>query len=104
MTIPILDLLEQYRTIREEIDDAIHGVLEGGDFILGPNVKALEQEVAQYCGCTYGIGVASGTDALRLAMDALEIDVGAFFALGVVDTKFAAFGKDLALLQAKLSF
>jgi dTDP-4-amino-4,6-dideoxygalactose transaminase len=76
MSIPIIDLQEQYRTIREEINDAIQGVLEGGDFILGPNVKALEHEVAQYCGCTHGIGVASGTDALRLAMDALEIGPG----------------------------
>jgi dTDP-4-amino-4,6-dideoxygalactose transaminase len=76
MAIPILDLQEQYRTIRDEIDDAIQGVLERGDFILGPNVEALEQEVAQYCGCTYGVGVASGTDALRLAMDALEIGPG----------------------------
>ena len=76
MTVPFFDLQEQYRTIREEIDEAIQGVLTAGDFILGPNVEALENEVARYCGCAYGVGVASGTDALRLAMDALEIGPG----------------------------
>jgi len=74
--IPILDLQAQYRTIRPEIEAAIQEVLEGGNFILGPNVKALEKELAAYCGCSYGVGVASGTDALRLAIDALEINRG----------------------------
>jgi dTDP-4-amino-4,6-dideoxygalactose transaminase len=74
--ISVLDLKAQYHGIRGEIDAAVLGVLESGHFILGPNVKALEREVAQTCGCTYGVGVASGTDALRLAMDALEIGPG----------------------------
>jgi dTDP-4-amino-4,6-dideoxygalactose transaminase len=74
--IPVLDLKAQYHGIRGEIDTAVLAVLESGHFVLGPNVKALEQEVAQTCGCTYGVGVASGTDALRLAMDALEIGPG----------------------------
>jgi dTDP-4-amino-4,6-dideoxygalactose transaminase len=74
--ISVLDLRAQYQGIRAEIDEAVLDVLESGHFILGPNVKALEQEVAQYCGCTYGVGMASGTDALRLAMDALEIGPG----------------------------
>lgn len=74
--IPILDLKAQYQAIQDEIGAAIRGVLEGGQFILGPNVKALEQEVARLCGCGHGVGVASGTDALRLAMDALDIGPG----------------------------
>jgi dTDP-4-amino-4,6-dideoxygalactose transaminase len=74
--IPVLDLQTQYQNIREEMDAAVLGVLESGHFVLGPNVKALEQEVAHYCGCEFGIGLASGTDALRLAMDALEIGSG----------------------------
>jgi dTDP-4-amino-4,6-dideoxygalactose transaminase len=74
--IPVLDLKAQYQTIREEMDSAVHAVLESGHFVLGPNVRALEQEVAQFCGCEYGVGVASGTDALRLAIDALEIGPG----------------------------
>src|SRR4030042_3092806 len=76
MTIPILDLRAQYHSIKQEIDAAVGGVLEAGSFILGPNVKALEQEIARTCGCGYGIGMASGTDALRLAMDALQIGPG----------------------------
>ena len=76
MAIPVLDLRAQYRSIREEMDAAVQDVLESGVFILGPNVKALEGEVAQLCGCEFGVGVASGTDSLRLAMDALEIGPG----------------------------
>lgn len=74
--IPVLDLKAQYRGIRQEMDAAVLDVLASGHFILGPNVKALEAEVAEYCGCDYGIGVASGTDALRLAMDVLELGPG----------------------------
>jgi dTDP-4-amino-4,6-dideoxygalactose transaminase len=74
--IPVLDLKAQYQSIREEINGAVLGVMESGVFVLGPNVEALEQEVATFCGCAFGIGVASGTDALRLALDALEIGPG----------------------------
>jgi dTDP-4-amino-4,6-dideoxygalactose transaminase len=74
--IPVLDLKAQYQAIREEMQAAVNGVLESGHFILGPNVKALEAEAAKYCGCDHGIGMASGTDALRLAMDVLEIGPG----------------------------
>lgn len=76
MTIPILDLKVQYQTIRQEINTVIEEVLESGHLILGPNVQALEQEIASLCSCEYGIGLASGTDALRLAMDALGIGPG----------------------------
>ena len=74
--IPTCDLRAQYQSIRREIDAAIHEVLESGAFTLGPQVRAFEHELAQFCGCEYGIGVASGTDALRLAMDALEVGPG----------------------------
>jgi dTDP-4-amino-4,6-dideoxygalactose transaminase len=74
--IPVLDLKAQYQNIRSEMDAAVLGVLESGQFVLGPNLKTLEQEVAALCACEYGIGMASGTDALRLAMDALEIGPG----------------------------
>ena len=74
--IPILDLKAQYQSIKDEIDAAVLGVMESGQFVLGPNVKALEAEVAEYVGCRYGIGVASGTDALRLALTALGIGPG----------------------------
>lgn len=74
--IPILDLKTQYDQLRDEIAAAIQGVLESGAFVLGPDVKALEQEVADYCRCRHGVGVASGTDALRLSLAALEIGAG----------------------------
>src|SRR5579872_205677 len=76
MQVPILDLKAQYATIREEVQAAINQVLEKQNFILGPEVKALEQEIAHYCGCKYGIGVASGTDALILGLRACGIGPG----------------------------
>ena len=74
--IPILDLRAQYTTLKEEIRSAIDTVLERQHFILGPEVKNLEQEIAKYCGRKYGIGVASGTDALILALKACGIGPG----------------------------
>ncbi len=74
--IPILDLKTQYDQLRDEIAVALQGVLDSGAFVLGPDVKALEQEVADYCRCRYGVGVASGTDALRLSLAALGVGHG----------------------------
>ena len=74
--IPILDLKAQYESIKDEIDAAIAEVLESTQFILGPAVRDLEQRVAAYCGCKYGVGVASGTDALRLTLTARGIGPG----------------------------
>ncbi len=74
--IPILDLKAQYESIKDEINAAIAEVLESTQFILGPAVRELEQRVAAYCGCKYGVGVASGTDALRLTLTALGIGLG----------------------------
>jgi dTDP-4-amino-4,6-dideoxygalactose transaminase len=75
-TIPVLDLKSQYQSIKEDIDAAVLGVMASGYFVLGPNVQALEAEVAEYVGCQYGVGVASGTDALRLALTALGVGPG----------------------------
>ena len=68
--IPMLDLKAQYAAIRDEVRAAIDGVLEAQHFVLGPNVKALEEELAAYCGTKFAVGVASGTDALILALHA----------------------------------
>lgn len=76
MKIPLVNLENQFNKIQEEINEAIHKVLKSGHYILGPNVEALEEEVASYCGVSYGVGVASGTDALRLSLLALEIGEG----------------------------
>ena len=76
MSIPLIDLVAQYRTIQPEIDEAIRQVMGSGRFILGPNVAALEQEVAAYLGVKHAVGIASGTDALVLALRALGIGPG----------------------------
>jgi dTDP-4-amino-4,6-dideoxygalactose transaminase len=76
MTIPLLDLVAQYHTIKDEMDQAVLGVLESGKFILGSNVSALENEVADYLGVKHAIGVASGTDALVLALRAVGVGPG----------------------------
>ncbi|MBI5828553.1 MAG: DegT/DnrJ/EryC1/StrS aminotransferase family protein, partial [Chloroflexi bacterium] len=74
--IPVLDLKAQYASIESEIDAAIKTVLKSAEFVLGPAVADLEKRVAAYCECRYGIGVASGSDALRLASAALDIGPG----------------------------
>ena len=74
--VPLLDLKAQYRPLRDEIREAIDRVLESQHFILGPEVTALEEEIAAYSQCDYGIGVSSGTDALLVALMALEIKPG----------------------------
>src|SRR5262245_55638757 len=76
MNIPLVDLTAQYRTIQPEIAEAVRSVLESGQFILGPQVKALEQEMAAYLGTAHAIGVGSGTDALVLALRALNVGPG----------------------------
>jgi len=76
MKIPMTDLKAQYESIRPEIDEAISGVVREGRFILGPDVKALEDEMAAYLGVRYAVGVASGTEALLLALIGLGIKPG----------------------------
>jgi dTDP-4-amino-4,6-dideoxygalactose transaminase len=74
--IPPLDLPAQYQSIRAEIDAAIARVLAGGIFILGEEVEHFEQEFAGYCGVQHAAAVASGTDALRLALLACGVGPG----------------------------
>jgi dTDP-4-amino-4,6-dideoxygalactose transaminase len=76
MHVPILDLTRQYETMKSEIDAAVANVLASGRFILGPEVKAFEEEIAAYCNVKHAIGVASGTDALLLSLRALGIGPG----------------------------
>ena len=78
MPIPVLDLKAQYQRLRQVIDDAIRGVLESGQFVLGPNVRALEEELAAFLGVGRAVGLASGTDALHLAIRACGIGPGDF--------------------------
>ena len=68
MNVPFVDLRAQYQSIKEEIDAAIGEVMASSIYILGPEVQAFEEEMASYCGTAYAVGVASGTDALHLAL------------------------------------
>jgi dTDP-4-amino-4,6-dideoxygalactose transaminase len=74
--VPLLDLQEQYRPIRDEILAAITRVCDSQRFILGPEVEALERELAAYLHVAHAVGVSSGTDALLAAMMALGIGPG----------------------------
>ena len=76
MNVPLLDLKAQYADIKQEVDQAVQGVFETQRFIGGPEVKALEEEVARYSQCAHGIGCASGTDALLLALRAVGAGPG----------------------------
>jgi dTDP-4-amino-4,6-dideoxygalactose transaminase len=76
MHIPLVDLQAQYRSIRPEIMVAIEGVLENMQLFLGPQSQMFEHEFAQYCGCHFGVGLSTGTDALILALRACDIGPG----------------------------
>ena len=76
MKVPLLDLKEQNAMLRPEIEAALGRVLDTNAFILGGEVAELERELAEYCGTRYAIGCASGSDALLLAMMALDVGPG----------------------------
>jgi dTDP-4-amino-4,6-dideoxygalactose transaminase len=99
MTIHMVDVVGQYKKIKSEIDEAIHRVLDSGQFILGPAVKEFESSAARYLGVRHAIGCASGTDALQVAMMALGIGPGD----EVVTTPFTfvATTETIVLLGAK---
>lgn len=74
--VPLLDLKAQYATIKDEVRAAVERVLESQHFILGPEVEALEKSIAEYSGCSHGVGVSSGTDAILVGLMALGVGAG----------------------------
>lgn len=76
MRVPFFDLKAQYAVIKREIRRAMDEVCDNQQFILGPQVRRLEDEMARYCGTPHAVGVSSGTDALVLALMALDIRPG----------------------------
>lgn len=102
MKIPVLDLKRQYQQLKGEIDTAIDRVLESTQFVLGPEVQLLEQEISQYLGVKHSIAVNSGTDALIIALRALNIGAGD----EVITTSFSfyATAESVSLVGAKPIF
>ncbi|MBI5383953.1 MAG: DegT/DnrJ/EryC1/StrS family aminotransferase [Verrucomicrobia bacterium] len=76
MNVPFLNLAAQYASLKNELLPAVEQVLASGHYVLGPNVAALEQEIARFTGTRFGVGVNSGSDALTLALRALDIGPG----------------------------
>jgi dTDP-4-amino-4,6-dideoxygalactose transaminase len=76
LTIPFVDLKQQYQTLAPEMDPAIHSVLERAAFVLGPETTAFETAFAAYIGVKHCVGVGSGTDALEMAIRACGIGAG----------------------------
>jgi dTDP-4-amino-4,6-dideoxygalactose transaminase len=76
MKVPLLDLTLQYQELKKELDEAVLRVAESQYFILGPEVEKMEKEFCEFLGCKYAIGVSSGTDALLLALMAIDLKPG----------------------------
>jgi dTDP-4-amino-4,6-dideoxygalactose transaminase len=122
MKVPLLDLQQQNQTLRPAVDAAISKVLDSNGFILGAEVEALENDLANYCQTKFAVGCASGTDALLLALMALDVNSGdeiittpySFFAtvsavtrLGAtpvfVDIEPETYNLDVSQIEAKIT-
>ena len=122
MNVPLLDLKAQYAQIREEIEPVVKEVIESQYFIMGPKVQEFEKNIAKYCDVKHALGVSSGTDAILLALMALDIKPGdevitttySFFATAgcisrlnaipvFVDIDPESFNIDPALIEAKIT-
>ena len=93
MPIPFLVLSRQYQCIADEVEDAVVGVLRSGAYVEGPEVKALEQELADFIGVEHVITCGNGTDALKIALKAAGVSAGD----EVITTPFSFFASPEAI-------
>ena len=96
MAIGLMDIKGQFTEVQDRVEQAVLDVLRGGQYILGPNVKALEAEIAEYLGAPAAVGVANGTDGLTIALRALGIGEGD----EVITTPFTFYATAEAIAQA----
>lgn len=98
MNVPLLDLQSQYVSLRDDLQQAVDRVMSSQRFVLGDEVRRLETSIAEYCGAKHAIGCASGSDALLLALMALDVKAGdevittpfSFFATGACVARLGA--------------
>src|SRR5919106_5137393 len=95
MNVPLLDLQAQYASLRDEVRPAIERVLESQRFVLGDEVRRLEKSIADYCHTEHAVGCASGSDALLLALMALDVKAGD----EVITTPFSFFATAAAIAR-----
>lgn len=96
MKVPMLDLSEQYQELRTEVLEVLDQVMGSSRFILGDNVKKLEEDVAKYSNVAYGIGCGNGSDAIHIALQAMGIGPGD----EVITTAFTFFATGGAIVRA----
>jgi dTDP-4-amino-4,6-dideoxygalactose transaminase len=102
LKVPLLDLRKQYETIKKEVMAVTEQIYESQQFILGPKVEELERKIAEYCRCTYAVGVSSGTDALLIAL--MSAGVGSGDLVVTSPYTFFATGGSIARVGAKPVF
>ncbi|HBV22308.1 MAG TPA: transcriptional regulator [Jeotgalicoccus sp.] len=96
MKVPMLDLSSQYKTIKEDVLRILDEVMSSSSFILGNNVKKLEEDIAEYSNCQFAIGVGNGSDAIHIALQAAGIEEGD----EVITTPFTFFATGGAIARA----
>ena len=102
MGVLFLDLRQQYRSIKDEVNASVQQVMDSCRFVLGENVKSFEKEFASFCGTEYAVGVANGTDALRLAL--LACGIGKGDEVITVPNTFIATTEAISQTGAKIAF